>query len=332
VSRLEVEAVGRSFRTKSAPVTALHEVSFSAEAGEVVALLGLNGAGKTTLLKIISTLLLPTTGTVRVHGVDVVAKPRQARRLLSVVLGGDRGLYGRLSGLDNAQFFGTLAGLDRRELDRRTAEALAAVALSDVARRPVETYSKGMRQRLHLAIGLLTEPAVLLLDEPTIGLDPIEAARLRRVIRQLTAGTAQDRPCVLLTSHYLKDIEELADRVLVLQGGRLTHDMPLEKLLHQSGAAVVTLRGKGEPPRADEQASGDGAGHGVRLIETERSGSDEWIMRYEVDRWDPGTLTELAALWPAHGVIDVRLEATSLERVFADLGQRATERAHGAGP
>ncbi|HEX4815172.1 MAG TPA: ABC transporter ATP-binding protein [Nonomuraea sp.] len=316
MSALEVRSVSRAFRGRTGTVEALREVSFSARSGEVVGLLGLNGAGKTTLIKVISTLLLPTAGSVHVDGVDVVTRTRQARRRLSVVFGGDQGLYGRLSGRDNARFFGTLSGLDRRRLDRRVAEVISMVALDKVADRPVETYSRGMKQRLHLAIGLMPEPKLLMLDEPTVGLDPIEADRLRGVIGRLAADHG---PCILLTSHYLRDIEDLADRVAILQEGRLTHDLPLKDLLRQAGsAAVVTVSVRREEPvRPDEHAGRAG----VRLMDARPAGDGVWTARYEVAQWDPATLTELAGRWPGGVVTDVRVEPVGLEQVLRDLSE-----------
>jgi ABC-2 type transport system ATP-binding protein len=316
VSLLDVDAVSRVFRSGKTDVRALDGVTFSAEAGEVVGLLGLNGAGKTTLLKIISTLLLPTTGTVRLAGLDVITQTRRARRELSVVFGGNRGLYGRLSGWDNALFFGTLSGLGGRRLKSRCREALEAVALDAVADRPADTYSSGMRQRLHLAIGLLTTPKLLMLDEPTIGLDAVEADRLRKVVGRLAA----EGPCVLLTSHYLKDIEELAGRVLILQRGSLTHDLPLDTLIRQAGAAaVVTLRGRGVRPEPAGQAETGG----VRLLESTATGPDEWSARFEIREWDQHTLAELSHRWPDRTVTDVRVEPVGLEQVFRDLSAGA---------
>lgn len=321
MNALEVCAVSRGFRTRSGTVEALREVSFSAGGGEVVGLLGLNGAGKTTLIKVISTLLLPTSGSVRVAGIDVATGTRQVRRRLSVVFGGDHGLYGRLSGLDNARFFGTLSGLDRRRLERRAADVIAMVALEKVAERPVETYSRGMKQRLHLAIGLMAAPTLLMLDEPTVGLDPIEADRLRRVIGDLAAGSAGYRPCIVLTSHYLRDIEELAERVVILQEGRLTHDLPLKELLRRaSAAAVVTVRVRGEEP---VWPGDDGERSGVRLVDARPGEAGSWVARYEVPRWEPATLTELARRWPHGEIADVRVEPVGLERVFHDLSRGA---------
>lgn len=316
---LEISRLSRDYTTRKETVHALREVDLALSEGEIVGLLGLNGAGKTTMLKVISTLLLPTSGRVRVAGFDVVAETREARTCLSVVLGGERGFYNRLSGRDNIRFFGLLSGLSRHDARRKGDDALERVGLGEAADRPVETYSKGMKQRLHLATGLLTTPRLLLLDEPTVGLDPIEAQRVRDSIDELR-GTSV---AVLLTSHYLADIERLAERVVILQRGAVTHDLPLERLLERAGAAAeVALTGAGEPPGEDRLA--EAAQHsGVRVLELVSRGTAEatWSLRLEVQDWSPSSLRTLAALWPESEITDVRVQPVTLETVFSDLSR-----------
>lgn len=228
---IEVERVSRAFGRGGKARQALSTVSFSVERGTIVALLGENGAGKTTLTRILGTLLYPSSGSARIHGHDVVRESRQVRRLVSVVLGGDRGFYPRLSGRDNLHFVGALAGIRSRAVRSRVTSLLEQVGLADVADRKVETYSRGMKQRLHIAAGLIPEPQVLLLDEPTLGLDVQEATRLRESVRELAAsGTT-----ILLTSHYVKDIEELASRVLLLKRGSLVADLSLREFARLAG-------------------------------------------------------------------------------------------------
>ncbi|WP_027341355.1 ABC transporter ATP-binding protein [Hamadaea tsunoensis] len=307
---LEIVDVSRSFGRGDKAVQALKNVDLTLEPGETVGLLGVNGAGKTTLLKVISTLLLPTSGTVRVAGVDVVKQTREARRQLSVVLGGERGFYGRLSARDNIRYFGILSGLSHRAAAARGEQVLAQVGLTEVADRAVETYSKGMKQRLHIASGLLTTPKLLMLDEPTVGLDPIEAEHVREAVAQLRDSGVT----ILLTSHYMVDIERLARRVVILQAGQLTHDLPLERLLEQAtSAAEVNVSGAGVPPLTNGEVM-----DGVRVV---RSGPLDggWNVTFEVRDWSPASLRALADLWPQAEVGDVRVLPANLERVFAQL-------------
>ena len=151
------------------------------EPGELFGLLGPNGAGKTTTIKILTTLLLPTSGSARVLGLDPAAQHRELRSRIGYVFGGDRGLYDRLSGLDNLKFFADVYKVPIRDREpRRIDELLELVGLKGRERERVEAYSRGMRQRLHVARGLLHDPEVLFFDEPTIGLDPVGARELRR--------------------------------------------------------------------------------------------------------------------------------------------------------
>ncbi|MET0135038.1 MAG: ABC transporter ATP-binding protein [Kibdelosporangium sp.] len=310
---LEIADVTRTFSGRRDTVQALDGVSLSVDSGELVGLLGLNGAGKTTLLKIVATLLSPTSGTVTIDGVNVAARPREARRKLSLVLGGDRGLYPLLSARDNVKFFATLSGLRRSALPRRTEDVLRFVGLGAMADRPVGTYSKGMRQRVHLAIGLVSRPQLLLLDEPTVGLDPVEAANIRAAVDQMRAeGSA-----IILTSHYLQDIEQLAERVVVLDKGKVLHDLPLSQLIdHADAAAIVTIRGGGASPVPALPALADGV-----QLDSHHEDADGWMLSLRVRSWSRQTLLNLAAAWPSH-YREVRVTSPGLEDVFAALAQR----------
>jgi ABC-2 type transport system ATP-binding protein len=309
---IEVEAITRHFRSGRQRVQALDNVSFAVEPGSVLAVLGVNGAGKPTLTRIISTLLLPDSGQVRVLDHDVVKDAKWVRSVTSVIFGGDRGLYTRLTGRANLRFFGMLAGVSRLELARRLPEVLDQVGLSPNADRRVETYSKGMRQRLHIAIGLVSRPMVLLLDEPTIGLDPIEAARLRQSIKDLrTAGAT-----ILLTSHYLLDVEELADRVLLLHQGGVKADLSLADFTAAAGyAAVVELRGRGAPPLADLVGSGS-----VTIGPPSMPGED-WTATVVLRTWGAEVLAELAGLLREIEVLDMQVRPARLEEAYARLSE-----------
>ncbi|HEY3737986.1 MAG TPA: ABC transporter ATP-binding protein [Jatrophihabitans sp.] len=224
MSVIEVQGLTRRYasrrgirRRTSFEVEAVRGIDFHVEAGELFGLLGPNGAGKTTTIKMLITLLLPSGGSARVLGHDVVADAREVRRRVGYVFGGDRGLYERLSGLDNLRYFSELYGVPPREQRIRIAELLEMVGLSGRERERVEGYSRGMRQRLHIARGLLHRPDVLFLDEPSIGIDPVGARELRTTVAGLSAaGTT-----VLLTTHYMFEADELCDRIAVIAGGRI---------------------------------------------------------------------------------------------------------------
>lgn len=192
-------------------------MSFAIEPGETFGLLGPNGAGKTTTIKMLITLLIPTSGSASVAGHDVVADVRQIRRRIGYVFGGDRGLYDRLSGLDNLRYFSELYGVDPREQKQRIGALLELVGMSGREGERVEGYSRGMRQRLHIARGLLHDPDVVFLDEPSIGIDPVGARELRATI-----GTLKDQgKTVLLTTHYMFEADELCDRIAVIRKGEI---------------------------------------------------------------------------------------------------------------
>jgi ABC-2 type transport system ATP-binding protein len=194
---------------------ALAGVDLAIEPGELFGLLGPNGAGKTTMVKIFTTLLLPTSGTAKVLGLDVLKDQWALRRRIGFVFGGERGLYWRLSGLDNLRYFADLYRIPPQVSRRRIAELLERLGLAGRERDRVELYSRGMKQRLHLARGLLNDPDVLFLDEPTIGLDPVGARELRLIVRELAdSGTT-----VFLTTHYMFEADAICDRIAVIKDG-----------------------------------------------------------------------------------------------------------------
>jgi ABC-2 type transport system ATP-binding protein len=224
VSAIEFDGVSRTFwarpgvfRRRSIEVRALTDVSFSVEPGELFGLLGPNGAGKTTSIKILTTLLLPTSGRARVLGFDPASEPQRVRPQIGYVFGGDRGLYDRLSARDNLSYFADVYRVPAREKQRRIDELLDVVGLRGRERERVETFSRGMKQRLHIARGLLHDPPVLFLDEPTIGLDPVGARELRETV----AGLQSAGKTILLTTHYMYEADELCGRVAVITDGRI---------------------------------------------------------------------------------------------------------------
>jgi ABC-2 type transport system ATP-binding protein len=196
---------------------AVDGIDLVVEPGEIFGLLGPNGAGKTTTMKMLATLLIPTSGTIRVLGVDPLERPREVRARLGAMLSGERSLYWKLTGRENLEYFAALYHVPPSETKARIANVLAAVKLADRADDYVERYSTGMRQRLALARALLPNPPLVVLDEPTVGLDPQASRDLRDRVRELKA---QGRT-VLLTTHYMEEADQLCDRVAIIDHGRI---------------------------------------------------------------------------------------------------------------
>ena len=204
-------------RRKKKEIIALDGVDLCIQSGELFGLLGPNGAGKTTITRILATVLLPTSGTAQVFGLDIVKRVKEIRPRIGLVFGGERGLYWRLSGRDNLQYFADLYKVPPETAKRRIPELLELVGLTDRANERIEGYSRGMKQRLHIARGLIHDPELLFLDEPTIGLDPLAARDLREVIR----GLHQAGKTIFLTSHYMFEIAALCDRVAIMSKGKI---------------------------------------------------------------------------------------------------------------
>jgi ABC-2 type transport system ATP-binding protein len=204
-----------TLRRRSKEIEAVRGVSFEIGKGELFGLLGPNGAGKTTTIKMLITLLIPTSGEARVLGYDVVKQAREVRKRIGYVFGGERGVYERLSGYDNLRYFAELYGVPGREQKQRIEELLELVGLKGREHERAEGYSRGMKQRLHIARGLLHDPEVVFLDEPTIGLDPVGARELRATI----ASLADAGKTILLTTHYMFEADALCDRIAVINRG-----------------------------------------------------------------------------------------------------------------
>lgn len=196
---------------------AVNDLSFHLPPGQVTGLLGLNGAGKTTTIKMLSTLLLPTSGSIIVDGLDITQHTTTIRKRINMIAGGERMVYWRLTGRENLWYFAQLYDVEPHSLNTRINHLLKLVGLEDAANTVVERYSKGMKQRLQIARGLINDPTYLFLDEPTIGLDAPIAREMRQMVRQL----AKDGKGVLLTSHYLKEVEELCSYIYIIDHGRL---------------------------------------------------------------------------------------------------------------
>jgi ABC-2 type transport system ATP-binding protein len=233
VELITLEGVSKRFRA----VQALDEVSLAVGRGDLVALLGPNGAGKSTLIRILGTTVLPDRGQVRIDGVDVVADPVRARQRCGLMLGDERSWYWRISGRRNLEFFAALHGFRRRRARARASELLELFGLTDAADRPFGGYSAGMRTRLSLARALLSEPPVLLLDEPTRSLDPIASADFRNLV----LGLARERGTgVLFATHDLHEAAEVATRTVALSAGRVAFAIEGEAAPSELEEAMLT--------------------------------------------------------------------------------------------
>ena len=230
---------GESCYTPSSPATipALRGVSFTVSAGEIVALVGANGAGKSTLLRILTTLLLPTSGHAWVGGADVVRDPFRVRQQLGYSGASDGSFYARLSARENLQLFAMLNNIAGREAAQRIAHVSDLLNLHAFMDKQVRTFSTGTVHRLGLARALLHRPAVLLLDEPTRSLDPLAAAEFRRFLRDEISS--RQGTTLLFASHTLAEVEQLAGRVALLHNGQLLAFGTTDALKAQAGALTL---------------------------------------------------------------------------------------------
>jgi ABC-2 type transport system ATP-binding protein len=227
---------------KKSQVVAVKDVSFEVDYGELFGLVGPNGAGKTTTIKMLTTMLIPTSGKAAVLGYDVQKDVTKIRERIGIVLGGERGLYTRVSAVDNLRYFADLYGVPTNVRDKRIKELLDFMGLSDRAHNRVETYSKGMKQRLHLARGLINDPEIIFLDEPTLGLDPEIAIDTRNMIRELV----EKRKTILLTTHYMFEADELCRRVAIIKNGDIVAlDTPSGLKKYVMDTSVVEVEGFG---------------------------------------------------------------------------------------
>lgn len=222
-------------------IVALDQVDLEVRRGELFGLLGPNGAGKTTLIKILTTLLSPTSGRAWVAGVDVTENPWEVRRHINMVSGGESSGYGLLTVEENLWMFSQFYGIDSRTARQRIREMLEVVGLSDRAKMKVYHLSTGMRQKMNFARGFITDPEILFLDEPTLGLDVQTSRTLRAFIKRWV----RERPnkTVLLTTHYMQEADELCDRVAIIDRGKiLACDTPANLKKRLQKASIFRLR------------------------------------------------------------------------------------------
>jgi ABC-2 type transport system ATP-binding protein len=216
---IDARGIRRIYKTKQQTVVALDGIDLAVEPGEFFGLLGPNGAGKTTLIKILTTLLLPSEGTAHVFGFDVATQTKQLRRIMNMVAGGEQSGYGMLTVHEQLWMFSQFYGLGVREGQRRVAELIEAVGLEEQRLQRVGTLSTGQRQKMNFARGLLNDPWIFFLDEPTLGLDVSAARAVRELILAWRAAVVGRT--VLLTTHYMAEADEMCERIAIVDHGRI---------------------------------------------------------------------------------------------------------------
>lgn len=322
MAMLRATGLARTFRTKKQQVEAVRGVDLTADPGEIVGFLGPNGAGKTTTLRMLTTLLTPTAGEATVAGHDLRREPGAVRRRIGYVAQ-TGGVDPTVPAGEELTSQGEFYGMPARTARRRTAELAERFALTGLLARPSITFSGGQRRRLDLALGLVHRPALMLLDEPSTGLDPASRAQLWDNIREMRAS---DGMTVLCSTHYLDEADALCDRVLIIDDGRIVAEgAPADLKRKVSGDVVIVELADGD--RTDAEAALARLA-GVRSVET----AEATVLRLAVDDGDRA-LTGVVLALDAAGVRprSVRVRRPSLDDVFAAVTGRRFEPAQGEG-
>ncbi len=305
---LEATQLRKVFKDK----VAVDDVNLFLGGGESVGLVGPNGAGKSTTIAMISTLFKPTSGDVTFQGRSVVKEPSLVRKALGVVPQ-EIALYTELSGQENLEFFGGLYGLRGADLAKAVADALELVGLADRRRDVVKTYSGGMKRRLNIAAALLHRPRIVIMDEPTVGIDPQSRSHILETVRRLNR---EEGLTVLYTSHYMEEVEQLCDRIYVMDHGKVIASGSRRDITGIMAAEHTILLRVLRPGEALERAL---AGlEGVRQV----SRTDEGYKLIAAD--DDGVLSRVFHMSEAEGgaVTGLNVEQPSLEDVFLHLTGR----------
>ena len=319
---IETEGLGRVYKIRGnrkekkqiKERTALHDVNLQVEQGELFGLLGPNGAGKTSLIKILVTLLAPTTGRATVAGFDVARDPRSVRPLINMVSGGESSGYGLLTVRENLWLFGQFYGLDNKTTRTRTDELLEIVGLEDRANTKTSDLSTGLRQKMNIVRGFLTNPEVIFLDEPTLGLDVNASRDVRNFVRSWIAVKPAKRT-MLLTTHYMAEADELCDRVAIINSGRvLACDSPANLKRRFRSEAIFHL----EVSALNAELASFRNLPGVQqVVHTPGDGKSELDVILESDEAISGVISTLTA--NQSRVLSLEKREPTLEDVFVDL-------------
>ncbi len=308
-----VDDVWKAFGKPPKAVQALRGISLEVARGEVLGLLGPNGSGKTTAVRVLTTLIQPDRGRAEIEGIDVVRSPAEVRKVIGLA-GQFAAVDENLTGRENVEMVGRLYHLGTKQARQRAGDVLERLRLSDAADRPVRTYSGGMRRRLDLGASLVAQPKVLLLDEPTTGLDPRSRAELWDFIRDLVSDGAS----VLLTTQYLEEADQLADGIVVLDHGSVIARGTSQQLKDSIGGDVLAVQVA--PEQVDQAICAlAGLGHGEAYRDDE-AGS----LAVPAGQEGPALLTELVRRLDsaAIAILALELRRPSLDDVFLHLTGR----------
>ena len=304
-------------------VVALEGVNLTIPHGELFGLLGPNGAGKTTLIKILTTLLLPSSGTAQVEGLDVATHPQEIRRRISMVSGGETSGYGLLTVEENLWMFARFYGLDSKVARQRIDELISVVGLDEKRRTKISDLSTGLRQKMNFIRGFISDPDVVFLDEPTLGLDVAAA----RQVREFVQGWMADHPdrTLLLTTHYMAEADELCDRLAIIDKGKLLAlDTPTDLKHRLRRDTVYTLKVAPLGDRPVDKADMIESVPGVRQVTvTEQDGLNQLSLILETDDALSGVLEHLHRR--GSSLLALEKRDPTLEDVFIDLVGRGLD-------
>lgn len=306
-----IEAVG--LRKEFGHIVAVDDISFSVETGEVLGFLGPNGAGKTTTMRMLTGYLRPTRGSVSICGTSMLAEPVSAKASIGYLPEGAP-LYPELTPATFLRFTGMVRGLGGDALDKRISETAELVHLKEVWNQPVETLSKGYKRRLGLAQAILHDPDVLILDEPTDGLDPNQKREVRQLVRQMALSKA-----IIISTHILEEVHAVCTRAVILARGRIVADGTPEELesMASDHNAVSVLLPSDSAARFAETLEGSAA---VRTVEVTTEGDDRSLVQVFPAR-DGRVLTLVTDLIREQdiSVLELKQESGRLEEVFRNL-------------
>ena len=219
---IEVKNLTKKFKE----VTAVNDMSFTVREGEIVGLLGENGAGKTTTLRMIATMIKPTDGDVEVKGHNIISEPYKVRGEIGILFGGEVGLYDRLTAKENIRYFGELNGMNKKDLDERIVKLTEMLDMGEYINRRVGKFSRGMKQKVAIARSIIHNPNVMLFDEPSTGLDVTSS----KIVQDFILKCKEEGKAIILSSHSMKEVERLCDRVVIINKGTVVEDATLDCL------------------------------------------------------------------------------------------------------